>query len=214
MGRDWKKQSSAKIVQHAGKISGAAGLCEGEKGTQPAYHPWQRGGATAEFYWRAEGRSGDARFCEKHFADGKCQKGCKVDVCACFQTEFNRKMRQKNLILQDAIKKYQSFRGIGIFYLCKVWEIEGNPSYRSNLKKLNIRFNFVKLATKMNKFSAKKGRKRHIFLFIVPKMICCLRNWLKNKGFFHILYLYNNGMYFRCVQRGACLTGMKSFCSK
>ena len=32
------------------KISGAAGLCEGEKGTQPAYHPWQRGGAAAEFY--------------------------------------------------------------------------------------------------------------------------------------------------------------------
>ena len=51
----------------------------------------------------------DARFCEKHFADGKCQKGCKVDVCACFQTEFNRKMRQKNLILQDVIKKIPVF---------------------------------------------------------------------------------------------------------
>ena len=26
------------------------GFFPGEKGTQPAYHPWQRGGATAEFY--------------------------------------------------------------------------------------------------------------------------------------------------------------------
>ena len=51
----------------------------------------------------------DACFCEKHFADGKCQKGCKVDVCACFQTEFNRKMRRKNLILQDVIKKIPVF---------------------------------------------------------------------------------------------------------
>lgn len=32
------------------KISGAAGFARDEKGTQPAYHPWQRGGATAEFY--------------------------------------------------------------------------------------------------------------------------------------------------------------------
>ena len=37
------------------------------------------------------------------------EKGCKVDVCACFQTEFNRKMRQKNLILQDVIKKIPVF---------------------------------------------------------------------------------------------------------
>lgn len=73
-------------------------------------------------------------------------------------------------------KNTSLFVGLVFFYLCKVWETEGNPSYRSNLKKLNIRFDFVKLATKMNKFSAKKGRKRHIFLFIVPKMIRCLRN--------------------------------------
>ena len=97
----------------------------------------------------------------------------------CFLSVLCRQMENQSQpanTAQTQYKKYQSFRGIGIFYLCKVWEREGNPSYRSNLKKLNIRFNFVKLATKMNKFSAKKGRKSHIFLFIVPKMICCLRN--------------------------------------
>ena len=46
----WAGIERSNHVQHAGKISGAAGLCEGEKGTQPAYHPWQRGGVTAEFY--------------------------------------------------------------------------------------------------------------------------------------------------------------------
>ena len=76
-------------------------------------------------------------------------------------------------------KKIPVFSWDWYFLFVQVWEVEGNPSYRSNLKKLNIRFDFVKLATKMNKFSAKKGRKRHIFLFIVPKMICCLRKLIE-----------------------------------